>query len=106
MYKDLQQNDHILNQKRYLITPKKSNLKTNYSPTILRPPDVKIQLTGKDPDAGEDWRQKKKREAEDKVVGRHYQFDGHEFGQTLGDNEGQGGLMCCKAIHGVAKNRT
>ena len=22
-------------------------------------------------------------------------LDGHEFGQTLGDSEGQGGLMCC-----------
>ena len=25
MYKDLQQNDHVLNQKRYLITRKKSS---------------------------------------------------------------------------------
>ena len=53
------------------------------------------QLTGKDPDDGEDWRQKEKREAEDELLGWHYQFDGHEFGQTLGDGEGQGGLMCC-----------
>jgi len=26
----------------------------------LQPPDAKSKLTGKDPDAGEDWRQKKK----------------------------------------------
>ena len=27
---------------------------------VLWPPDVKSQLTGKDPDAGKDWRQKEK----------------------------------------------
>ena len=36
---------------------------------ILWPPDVKNWLTGKDPDAGKDWRQKKKRVAEDEMVG-------------------------------------
>ena len=25
----------------------------------------------------------------------HHQFTGHESEQTLGDNEGQGGLACC-----------
>ena len=25
----------------------------------------------------------------------HYQLSGHEFEQTLGDNEGQGNLACC-----------
>ena len=35
---------------------------------ILWPPDWKSQLTGKDPDAGKDWRQKK-RVAEDKMIG-------------------------------------
>ena len=25
----------------------------------------------------------------------HHQFNGHELGQTPGDSEGQGGLMCC-----------
>ena len=33
---------------------------------ILWPPDVKNQLTGKDPDAGKHWGQKK--EAEDEMV--------------------------------------
>ena len=32
---------------------------------------------------------------EDERVGWHHQLNGHEFGQTLGDSEGQGGLMCC-----------
>ena len=35
---------------------------------ILWPPDAKSWLTGKDPDAEKDWRQKKKGEAEDKMV--------------------------------------
>ena len=35
---------------------------------ILWPPDVKNRLIGKDPDAGRDWKQKK-RVAEDKMVG-------------------------------------
>ena len=29
------------------------------------------------------------------MVGWHHQFSGHEFEQTLGDSEGQGGLVCC-----------
>ena len=27
----------------------------------------------------------------------HHQCYGHEFGQTLGDGEGQGGLVCCSS---------
>ena len=34
---------------------------------IFWPPDEKSQLIGKDPDAGKDWRQKEKEEAEDMV---------------------------------------
>ena len=37
-----------------------------------------------DPDAGKDWRQKKKGTAEDEMVGWHHHLDGHEFEQTLG----------------------
>ena len=29
------------------------------------------------------------------MAGWHHQLNGHEFGQTLGDGEGQGGLACC-----------
>ena len=32
---------------------------------------------------------------EDQMVGLHYQLNGHEFKQTLGDGEGQGSLACC-----------
>ena len=35
---------------------------------MLWPPVVKSQLIGKDPDAGKDWGQKEKREAEDEMV--------------------------------------
>ena len=34
----------------------------------LWPPDGNVQLFGKDPDAGKDWRQKEKRMAEDEMV--------------------------------------
>ena len=46
---------------------------------ILWPPDVKNWLTGKDPDAGKDWRWKEKGMAEDKMVGWHHQLEEHEF---------------------------
>ena len=36
---------------------------------ITWPPDAKSQYTGKDPDAGKNWRQKEKRVAEDETVG-------------------------------------
>ena len=36
---------------------------------ILWPPDVKSWLTGKDSDAGKDWRQKEKGAVEDEMVG-------------------------------------
>ena len=35
---------------------------------ILRPPDVKNWLTGKDPDAGKDWGQEEKGMTEDEMV--------------------------------------
>ena len=31
---------------------------------------------------------------EDEMVGWHHGFKGHEFGQTPGDGDGQGGLVC------------
>ena len=43
----------------------------------------------------EDCRQDEKGIKEDEMVGWHHHFDGHEFEQTLGDNEGEGSLVCC-----------
>ena len=57
---------------------------------ILRPPDVKSWLIGKDPDAGKDRRQEEKVTIEDEMVGWHHWLNEHEFEQTLGDGEGQG----------------
>ena len=34
---------------------------------------------------------------EDKMVGWHHRLNGHEFGQALGDGDGQGGLQCCSS---------
>ena len=62
---------------------------------VLRPLDVKSQLIRKDPDAGKDWSQEEKGTTEDEMVGWHHWFNGHKFGQTLGDSEGQGSLVCC-----------
>ena len=62
---------------------------------ILWPHDGKNWLIGKDPAAGKDWRQEKKGMTKDEMVGGHHQLDGHEFEQTLGFGDGQGGLACC-----------
>ena len=62
---------------------------------ILWSPDAKNWLIGKDPDAGQDWRQEEKGTTEDKMVGWHHWLSGHEFEQTLGDGDGQGRLTCC-----------
>ena len=61
---------------------------------ILWLPDVKSQLTRKDPDAGKDWGQEEKGMTEDEIVGWHHPLNGHEFEQTPGDCEGQGSLAC------------
>ena len=62
--------------------------------SVLWPPDAKSCLTGKDYDAGKDWRQEKKGMTEDKMVGLYCWLSGHEFEQTPGDGKGQGSLAC------------
>ena len=57
---------------------------------ILWPPDVKNQLTGKEPGRGKDLGQEEKGMTEDKTVRWHHQFIGHELGQTPGDGEKTG----------------
>ena len=61
---------------------------------ILWPPDAKNWLNGKDPDAGNDWRQEKVA-TEDEMVQWNHQLDGHEFEQAPGVGGRQGGLVCC-----------
>ena len=62
---------------------------------ILWPRDVKNWLIGRDPDAGKDWRQKKKGATEDKMVGWYHQLDEHKFEPAPGVGDGQGSLACC-----------
>ena len=61
---------------------------------ILWPPDGKNWLTGKDPDAGKEWRQEVKVMTEGEMAAWHHQVDGHELGWTPGVGDGQGGLAC------------
>ena len=62
---------------------------------ILWLPDVKNWLTGKDPDAGKDWRQEEKLTAEDEMAGWHHHFNGHESEQAPGVGDVQGSQACC-----------
>ena len=62
---------------------------------ILWPPHAKSWLTGKDPEAGKDWRREEKGMTEDEMVGWHHWLSGHGFEQGLGVGDGQGGLECC-----------
>ena len=60
---------------------------------IIWPPDAKNWLTGKDPDAGKDWRQEKGMK-EDEMVRWHHQLNGHEFELALEGGDGQESLAC------------
>ena len=68
--------------------------RTDSEAAILWSPDANSWLIGKDPDAGKDWRQEKGT-TEDEMVGWHHLLNGHEFGQTPGNGEGQGSLEYC-----------
>ena len=69
-------------------------LKYNNSKPVLWPPHVKSWLIGKDSDAGRDWGQEEKGSTEDEMAGWHHWLDGCESEWTLGDGDGQGGLVC------------
>ena len=40
---------------------------------------------------------RRKKVADDEMVGWDLRFNGHEVGQTLGDGEEQGSLACCSS---------
>ena len=62
---------------------------------ILWPSDVKNWLTGKDSDAGKDWRQEEKGTTEDEMVGWDHWLNRHDFEEDPGVVDGQGSLVCC-----------
>ena len=45
-------------------------------------------LTGKDPDAGKNWRKEEKGMTEDEMIGWYNQVDGQEFEQASGVGDG------------------
>ena len=55
---------------------------------IFWPPDVKNWLIGKDPDAGEVWRQEEDGMTDNKTVGWHHHLNECELEQAPGDGEG------------------
>jgi len=62
---------------------------------ILWSPDAKNWLIGKDPDVGKDRKGEDKGMTEDEMIEWHHWLKGHEFEQTPGVGDGQGGLVCC-----------
>ena len=57
--------------------------------------EVNRRLIGKVPDAGKNWGPKEERASEDEMTGWQHLLNEHEFGQILGDGEGQGAQVCC-----------
>ena len=69
-------------------------LRTAVETPIHWPPDAKSQLIGKDPEPGNNGRQKEKGAAEDKRVRQHHQLNARKCEQTPGDGGGQRNLAC------------
>ena len=80
--------------------------RANAEAPILWPPDVKSQVTGKDPDAGKHGRQKQKAATNDEMVREHHRLNGYEFEQIPEDSEGQGNLACCSPWSPKESNTT
>ena len=75
--------------------------RTDAEAPIFWPPYVKRRFTGKDPDAGKDWRREEKGTTEDETVGWHHQFNGHEW---AGSGRWQRTRKPGAAIHGASKS--
>ena len=71
--------------------------RTDAETLIFWPPNAKNWLTGKDPDAGQDWRQEEKGTTQDEMVGWHHWLSGHEFEQAPRVGDGQGSPACCSS---------
>ena len=70
---------------------------------IIWPRDAKSWLTGKDPDAGKDWRRVEKGMTEDEMVGWHHWLNIHESERTPGDGEDREAWRA--AVYGFTKSQ-
>ena len=73
---------------------------------ILWPPYAKSWLTGKDSDAGKDWRQKEKRATEDEMVVWYHWFNGHGLGKLLEMVRDKKALASCSPRGGKESDTT
>ena len=74
--------------------------------SILWPPDVKSQLTGKDSDAGKEERQEMKEVTESEMVGWHQQLDGWVWASSgRWWRTGKSGMLQCMGSQRVRHNR-
>ena len=77
--------------------------KVTVSLSVISMRIILTPILWKDPDAGKDWRQKKKWAAEDEMVRQHHRLNGHEFDKLQEMVEDRG--TWCAAVHGVAKSQ-
>ena len=80
--------DSILKSRDITLLTKVHVVKAMAFPPLPWSPDVKNWLIGKDPDAGQGWRQEEKGTTEDEMIGWHHWLDGHEFKQASGVGDG------------------